>query len=363
MSSYHLIRLHVETPLHLGTSRAEYDRAADYLHADTLYSAVIQAWAELGVQSPVFDPIAAPAGETLDLNLGFTLSSLFPFHGWAEGYRYFFPAPLGLLSERAGALGLSHEDQKKLKKIRFIDVALLTQLLREGPSKAMGDRISGLVSSAGSGFLSASPDGFQPFYEKQTVSRNAVPPGWDSASDTVIFYMERLAFTAGSGLFGLVHCEDDVAWQRLLTALRYLQDEGLGSDRHTGHGLFHLETAELPGELADLLTTPAQEGYRINLSLFCPSKEELPGMIKGDHVRYRLKKRGGWIGRAPYLSLRKNGVYMFEEGGIFRSDQVVAGKTVNLRPDLSSLGHDVSHPIYRVGRSLFLPINLFDHDA
>lgn len=359
----YLIRLRFTTPLHLGTSRAEYDRVADYLHSDTLYAAIMQAWADLGIDHPALSGAAdQPAS---DLDLGFVLSSLFPFRQVKEeAPAYFFPAPVGQLAEAGRGLDLA--DQKRLGKLRFLERSLFRDLLRGRLAASLLGGLEAWIPAKANDFLRPSGGWDSPFYRKETVSRNHVPPAASGKKgETEIFYVERLCFEAGSGLFGLARVTDPAALPKLKAALRYLQDEGLGSDRHAGHGLFTLKFEAAPDEMKALFEASEDHSYGVNLSLFCPTQAELPTMINDENVRYQLVKRGGWIGHAPYLSLRKNGVYMFGEGGIFRTDQMVAGKTVNLWPDLSKLGAavpQVSHPIYRVGRSLFVPINLPSHE-
>jgi CRISPR-associated protein Csm4 len=365
LDSLYLIRLRFTTPLHLGTSRAEYDRAADYLHSDTFYSAILQAWADLGLAHPALQAESNSTGA--DLRLGFVLSSLFPFRKVeGEEPQYFFPVPLGLLAEATGRLDLAQ--QKRVKKLRFLEHGLFADLLRRGVSENLLADLESKIPAPASDFMCLGANQWtRTFYEKETVSRNHVPPtDWWGAADTEIFYVERLRFDRGCGLFGLVHLENPEVLPELKTALRYLQDEGLGSDRHAGHGLFELEFGPAPDALKALFQATTDSPYRLNLSLFCPSREDLPQMVAGSQVRYRLKKRGGWIGHAPYLSLRKNAVYMFEEGSILQTDRLVAGKTVNLRPNLSALGPgvpEVEHPIFRIGRSLFVPVNLSTHET
>lgn len=368
---YKLIRLHFETPVHMGTSRAEYDRVADLMHSDTLYSAIIQAWADMGIAHPIFEVDAKETStEVLDkLNLGFTLSSLFPFSMNTGSLQYFFPAPLGLISEGGEEADLAYEELKKLKKVRFLETEQFVRLLQDGPSKAF---IKDVPGHARESFMMTNPDSYSPFYKKNMVPHSYVPREGEYeldqkgqailVSDTSIFYMQHLSFSAGSGLFGLVHLENKEAESRFAAALNYLQDEGLGSDRHTGQGHFRLAIEGVPASIEKLLTEDSQSRHRLSLSLLCPTQEELGLMIEGQEVRYQVKKRGGWIGHEPYLSLRKNAVYMFEEGSILCSDQSMAGKTVNLHPDLGDL-HHVAHPIFRVGRGILLPINLKTHES
>jgi len=86
----------------------------------------------------------------------------------------------------------------------------------------------------------------------------------------------------------------------------------------------------------------------------------LQEILSDDKISYQLIKRGGWITTEPYTTYRKKSVYMFAEGGIFKlnSDKNIEtlGKTVNLKPEAEFL--KIQHNIYRVGKSIFLPINI-----
>ena len=42
---------------------------------------------------------------------------------------------------------------------------------------------------------------------------------------------------------------------------------------------------------------------------------------------------------------------MFAEGSVFKTDKAIAGLTTNVKPDFA-----VTHPVWRVGRSFFVPI-------
>ena len=349
---YKLLRFHFKTPVHLGSHRADYDRSADMLHSDTLYASIIQAWSTLGVEHPLFELAAKDEERIAALDLGFVLSSMFPFY-WDKKKKlptYFFPIPTGLLNDPDP---IRH---KKLKSVKFADMESYLALLSN-------EKVEDVTKAAKGKFLTKHEDfeqkKTQEFYNKKTVSRNYVPQEGDGQeeADTEIFYMERITFHQHSGLFCLVKIEEESREKDLMAAIRYLQDEGIGSDRNVGNGQFELEVEELPVELQSLIFGKVDTNYRLNLSLFCPENvESLERMLpEGDtSVQYQLKKRGGWIGSYPYLSLRKNAVYMFEEGSIFRFNEQVAGKTVNLKPDRLNIAHN----IYRVGRSLFLPINL-----
>jgi CRISPR/Cas system CSM-associated protein Csm4 (group 5 of RAMP superfamily) len=85
-----------------------------------------------------------------------------------------------------------------------------------------------------------------------------------------------------------------------------------------------------------------------------------------DDSRFELIRRGGWITTQPYMTYRKKSIQMFREGSVFslpKTRAVVensfkAGKTVDLRPELPEGMKQVEHPVWRVGKSIFIPVNL-----
>jgi len=166
--------------------------------------------------------------------------------------------------------------------------------------------------------------------------------------------MERIYFRGKSGFFCLVNFENDDIENKVKIALNYLQDEGIGSDRKTGNGTFEY-TIEPFDKLDDIIEMDTE--YRTSMSLFCPEKAEILRDMIGDDdskATYELVKRGGWMTTTPHLNFRKNSIYMMNVGSILKTKEKTAGKTVDLRPDVLS----PSHSVYRVGKSLFLPINV-----
>jgi len=350
-----LLRFHFKTPVHIGTHRSGYDRSEEVLHSDTLYSAIIQAWRALGIAHPLFE--LEVGAEAIPGSLpGFTLSSMFPFYWGQDEPLYFFPLPPGLLKHPNPVLA------KKLRALRYADAALFAQLLRTGELDEIDSAVKGRFLTRHADFESSEN---QKFCQKHTISRNAVPQPFSGkeATDTEIFYMERISFHQHSGLFCLADIEE-AAESELLAALSYLQDEGMGSDRHVGNGLFELQVDDWPNPIQELVDKSSHTPYRLNLSLFCPENEQqLTAMLPDNdsRIQYKLRKRGGWISSYPYLSYRKNAIYMFEEGSIFRFGELKAGQTVNLKPKTEAL--DIGHNIFRVGKSLFLPINLPNNES
>lgn len=348
MGGLDLILFRFTAPLHIGNVRADYDRTEQTLRSDALYSAIIQAWSILGIEHPILDcPPDSPAAP----DLGFACSSLFPYFRAEKASNpiLFFPKPMGALQPK------NYKEQKKMKKIRFVDAHSFAHLLQNPDLPSAEDQINDkyYIDKAHNAIFN--PD----FMQRQIVPRSYVPRYGETdqqgkeVTETTIFYMERLYFSQYSGLFCLMQFDDDAIKNKVLAALQYLQDAGIGSDRNVGNGIFELSCQNFTA--FDQLPDMGHE-YATNLSLFCPeSNEQLQTMLSGKQCAYSLIKRGGWITEDDYLSYRKNSVYMFGEGSIFSTNAATKGKTVNIRPKLDGVPLP-PHPIFRVGRSLFLPI-------
>ena len=158
------------------------------------------------------------------------------------------------------------------------------------------------------------------------------------------FYMDRVFFFGRSGLFFLA--EGDTSY--LDKALPLLCLEGIGTDRNVGNGQFEYEKINI------CLTCPDATSSSLILSTLIPEdKKQLESMISGDKVAYDLLRLGGWISTPPHLTIRKNAIYAFAAGSIFSGLQSGCGRIVDLAPD-----GIVTHPIWRCGKAIVLPIQL-----
>lgn len=329
-------KLKFQSPIHIGTARADYDTSETIQHSDTLYAALTSACFSLGMDDKKAKEILNAAG---DLK-GITLSSLFPFYYSKNGTEFFFPIPLGSVEPA------EIDFHKELKKAKFVDLFYFKKIQREGKVEIPKSAINGQ-------FISKDMDFDESFMTKQVFPRAKVPRS-GKTGDTKIYYIERTFFRSGSGLFCLAFLEDKLAYDRLKALFNYLGDEGIGTDRNVGHGFFDVEE-ENEIHWQELLDINAS--YSTNLSLFLPENPDQLSWFLDSESKYKILKRGGWITTSPYLTYRKNSIHMFQEGGIFKHSLSIAGKTEDLKPT-SVPGWDNNKSIYRSGKSLFVPINL-----
>lgn len=331
-------------PLHIANVRADYDRSETTLSSDTLYAAVMSAWATLG------------KSEWITPEPAFALSSLFPYYKQGEQVRYFLPKPTGVL--KANDNPSAH---KEIKKVRYVEAELFAQWAKGNPIEPNTEHLAGNFYLK-TPLVDKERAAIKGFISSEVYPRVRVPR--EEGKDAKPYYIERIWFAEGSGLYCLF-VGDDADYRKVKTALNFLQHEGIGTDRHVGNGLFELEDIALPESFS---FNAADANYLVNLSLFCPeSPEQLESLLPeaDSNIAYELVQRGGWITTEPFLTLRKKHVHMFREGSVFARNASanmtedagfsIAGKTQNVRPDWND---EKLHPIYRSGRAIFVPVKI-----
>ena len=361
-TTFDIIRLHFHAPLHLSDARPnDYGNSQRVVHSDALMAAICQAWAMLGKPDWIPGKLVDAHGKTIGAETpGFTLSSLFPFHGGKiadpeKGVTdidpiYFLPKPYFQNNAEPRANNPEPGEAKKFKKVQYVDTEFFSAFLKQTtPPDTTTDTIKGAYRSQK---LTKLTEEQAEFIASDVVPRIVKPR---DESEPEPFYMERVYFRHNSGLWAIVQYDDGVdkaaTKARLSAALNYLADNGIGTDRAVGNGQFEWEYCTLP------IALPTTGQYAVNLSLFCPNNpDSLKAMLDTDASRYDLIRRGGWLSE-PHNTYRKRSVWMFREGGLMKLDSrtpTSAGRTMDLQPDILA----DQHPVWRSGRALFLPVNL-----
>jgi CRISPR type III-A-associated RAMP protein Csm4 len=131
---------------------------------------------------------------------------------------------------------------KKVKKARWLDTAYYSKVLRNEHLGLLGeseDNKQGGAHLKGEYLTTRKIDA--DFLDSYTVPRIRVPrSGAENNGNTEIFYMERLMFKEGSGLYFIADGDTTL----LEKALELLQYDGIGTDRKRRTG-----------------TIPIQKGY------------------------------------------------------------------------------------------------------
>jgi len=324
--NFDLIRLSFLSPLHISNGGNYYDRGDDFLHSDTLYSAIIQQLANI-------EPSLAANPK------GFNFSSAFPFTKNDKGFSYFFPKPyFPIIKKAEGINGLS----KKLKKLKWIEKSYFEKLLAKDSFQDLN------FQHIQKEYLSSEKIN-ESFIKKEVQLRIGLPA---DKEDTDVYYIEKTFFAKDSGLFLLAQFETEEIKTAIKNAFDLLQLNGIGTDRSVGMGHFEITWDSIE------IDVPTAE-YMTNLSLFIPEDQNQLNQLFDENSAYDLILRGGWLTDREYTGFRKNMVYMIREAGLFKkpNGEFTSGRTVDLQPNKLPNG-PMKHPVWRLGRSIFLPIKL-----
>jgi CRISPR type III-A-associated RAMP protein Csm4 len=324
MAAYSIVKLFFTSPLHISRGQTEeYDRSAAMLHSDTIAGALASAFAFL-----------FPGVDVKTFMESFRVSSAFPF----THDLLFFPKPMAKLPVPVNFQ--DHKLPKKLKKVEFLEKQVFEKVLNNKEIKISDDCFIG-------SFMTEGKNDQLPFYVKEVQQRVMVPR--DGAGDSLPYYIDRIWFKEGSGLFFLI---DTGKQESILKAcLRFLADTGVGTDKSVGNGQFRLSDSIIE----DIeINVPKKAEKQVCLSLYCPLKEELnPTVLDGSS--YNLEKRGGYMAGSSndaLRHLRKKQVFMFSCGSVFPQEKL-EGKITEISPEWNAPG---MHPVYRDGRGFFLPM-------
>lgn len=297
--TYRVLKLHFRAPLHLSKGKTDdYGESEDVLHADTLKSALyVCARQVLG---------AGAVGDDDAFFRRFRISSAFPF----VGNELFFPKPQARIQGFLEVEVAEERQAKKHKKLAFLGQSYFEDLITERKRQ-----LRKADFTADGRFVSDHPDvralGDTPVYASDVQQRVTIPTNY--ADDPRPYYVDRLYFSETAGLW-FAFDGDEGAYAYVLTALKCLGDNGIGTDRSVGNGQFEVSEATLT------LTVPDQPTHQVLLSLWCPEQAELDVDFL-ENSAYGLVKRGGYIAspeRPEHLTYRKKSVYMLTEGSVFQ---------------------------------------------
>lgn len=337
IAKFKLFKLHFTSPLHIADRHEDESNSLKTIQSDTLYAALMSCLAKTGATIPD------------DGDLGFTISSLFPYFQRGDNNPIFFlPMPMQAKISNLADVSMA----KKVKKIQWVDAGLYSKILS---GETLFDGTEEFYPFIQESYLTQTPlpedaDGSKEFVRSE-VSQRVTLQSRIGDEDALPYYVDKILFRYESGLYFLAEGDTDI----LEKALSILSIEGIGTDRNVGFGFFDYSTDNLELEL------PEDPNHQISLSLLIPeSKEQLADLMDSDNVAYDFARRGGWITTYPYNTLRKNAIYGFMPGSVFSfvsgKPCTTLGKIVNLKPEIGEM--TPSHPIWRSGRSIMLPIKL-----
>ncbi len=338
MATFKIYKLHFTSPLHIGDQHEEESISHKTISSDTLQAALMACLAKMGVAIPD------------NGDLGFTLSCTFPYYqqGKDSAPIYFLPMPMQATLPNLVDVAKA----KKVKKVQWVDAALYEKLLA---GESFFDNTGTYIPNIQETYLTQTDipedvNGSKEFVKSEVAQRVTITSrtGQDDAKP---YFVDRVVFRDWSGLYFIAMGDTTL----LDKGLSFLSQEGIGTDRHVGYGFFEYTTDNMN------LPLPTDADHLVSLSLFIPeSKEQLLQMLSTELAAYDFVRRGGWITTYPYNTLRKNAIYGFTPGSVFKkvSNEEVSclGKIVELTPQVGEM--TPAHKIWRNGKSIMLPIKM-----
>jgi CRISPR-associated protein Csm4 len=314
-------KLRLKGPLHVGTWGIGREETLNYVPSDTLFGALVVAWASLGL--PVEDALSGGPAASL------RVTSAFPFAGPVR----FFPRPLRSVDWPADL------PFKRIKQAAWVSEALFHALRRgELPRQHLDERLN--FVQAGRLWLTApereaigratglpdypgEPAMELRLWREATAARVAV----DRASRASnLFHTGRVSFAGGCGLW-LAARGDDLA--PLEAGLDYLQDTGLGGLRATGHGAFEWSAwPEVPP-----LPPPGDGGYFVTLARYAPAAAEFERTLRAPQAAFRLETVAGWCLDDANKPWRRRRVRLVAEGAYLGWPGSTPGRLVDVTPE------------------------------
>lgn len=325
-SHVYLVRLYFHRTMHVGANLLGIGKESSlpYVHSDTLYSALVNTWADSGGDLTAVVPPKQAAPNTWQPAL--RISSAFPFISLGTGgLQYYLPRPLLPPPNFAHPDRGEQEERRYSKEVKTLFFIPLEDFLKWIASDPM--RPPDLSPTKGSQLL------FRVQHARDRLTEA-----------TGIYLIGETAQSVGGGLYCLVRIEDPSRFSldQLEQVFRELGRRGLGGRRSTGSGHYqYYEIEDLqqrPGEWAPLFSQNAgAQGY-VLLSLYND-----PHMRGEDCYAYRLVPRQGrmYSMQAFGQPIRKR-VWMFAEGSVFRV--LPKGRLVDVTPDDFTV-----HKVYRYG--------------
>ena len=338
MATYKIYKLHFTAPLHISDQHEDLGNSQKVIQSDTLYAALISCLAKKGEIMPE------------DGDLGFTVSSLFPYFQKEKDSAPVYFLPIPMQAKQADLADVSMA--KKVKKVQWVDSNLYSSVLS---GDSLFDGTDSYIPYIQGNYLTTYElpediNGSKEFVRSE-VSQRVTLKSRTGEEDAKPFYVDKIFFRYDTGLYFIAEGDTTL----LEKALQILSMEGIGTDRNVGYGFFQFTADTLSIDL------PENANHQLSLSLLIPeSKEQLEMLLNSERVAYDFVRRGGWITTFPYMTLRKNAIYGFLPGSVFHKDEgkavTVLGKIVDLKPGTADV--EISHHIWRNGKAIMLPIIL-----
>lgn len=309
-------------PFHLGTKENILEDTSEFIHSDTLFSAICNVYRLLYGKDELEELLNSYTNNTPP----FLISSAFPYVN-CEKDVLLFPLP------KSVDLGRYVKDYKKYKKIELVSKDLFVKMIA---GKANFEN-SFLIQSNKVLITSNEIKNTKEIkiWSTREVPRVAIDSKTSASS---IYHFGEVVYLNG-GLYFLIDFKNSYYTKKVKAAIRVLGDEGIGGDRTYGKGIFKIKGFE------PIKFDITSNRSFVTLSLYYPKPDELHG-LKGD---YDIIKTGGWIYSIEGTTHRRKVVRMFTEGSVFEKPIKMYGKLVPVAPS------GFSHDVYRYGYAFPIP--------
>ena len=352
---HYIVRLKFTSPVRFGadSSGIGIENAQPFVHSDTLFSALCNAWAKYHILS---------SEEIESCGSKFLLSST-SFYSYDLGY--FLPKPL---IPCTWLNKLQTYEKKQLEKILknsdwITSEMFLHWLNPNPPDKVFSEEPNMLSKKLEYGEL----------YREHIVAKHA-QDRLTSASN--LFHETQYSFKNSDyndpcGLYFFVSLKDDSFKETFNQGLQALSQIGLGGERNSGFGRFEVDDfangflcpIEDDGSELAFLFQDSSTSLKCLLSLSLPSDSEiniLQKVTESNIVHYDLTLRKGWtFSSINYHQMKRQTIYMFSEGSVFENDYCPVGRIEDVAPLDEQKNINFPHPIFRFGKSFFVPLKSY----
>jgi CRISPR-associated protein Csm4 len=362
MGVWRLVRLQFgRCPAHFGELGIGMEESSERMRSDSLLSAWLSTYARLQPK----ETVSAFINQFNSDSPPFQLSSTFIYssrqNSLDRDYVYYLPRPLKFPP------GFSQADQvtfnKILKQLKYLPLSVW-QRWYQGEGFTESDRQELSDKSQTKPLADAGLFDYSNTYTIHRVPRSSI----DRITRATNLYHTGFVqyhwqpnpaapngIESLSGLYFLVHFPNPnpELEQLFFKVLSFLGSEGIGGERSSGAGQFHVDleaaTCDLPTQWQQVIDYAAGHFHSL-LSLFWrkPLSAEML-----HNASYNLQERGGWITSTASdgRQLRRKSVQMFAEGSVFQ--RLPVGQLANVTPEAFT-----DHAIYRSGISLSLRLNV-----
>ncbi len=356
MNSWRLIKLKFRrSSAHFGELGIGIEETSERVRSDTLFSAWISAYARLFDKDEVEELLRNFREQPQP---PIRISSTFIYREDRERTIYYLPRPLKFPINYQKGTKEELEFFKTYKKRNYLPLEVWQRWYQgEGFLNSDAEELIAETKGKSNGHLRQAGTfdyensfkiGQQPKIAVDRVTRatNLYHTGF------VQFETEK----SNSGLYFLLYFpqEDKQLENNLHAALNLLGEEGLGGERSSGAGRFEVDWLELPAIWQEVVKFSAQPVYHCLISLFWDDETSNLQQLITEKSSYEIQERGGWIA-SPFSGsqLRRQFIRMFAEGSVF--PEIPQGKLADVTPRQFT-----THPVYRSGISLSLPIQVQD---